>query len=651
MTREEIKQETTLLKDNILSIMKKMIEQKTGKFGDNLPAYDISFEAAYNLLLKPDYNLVISGEVNRGKSTFINAIIGRDILPTYDKETTSQVFKIVNSKEESFFIVFDNGDTQTITKEELKQFGSQIAVNNNGSTDLGDKRIAYIQVNTPIEFLPEGVTIVDTPGIGSTYKQHSEITKGFMQYADSIIYLCSAKKPLEMTDISFIKDNVLSLHHVPSIMFVMSKVDEADSEDALKEQIKRSETLIKENFDDNILINKTIFPVSSILLIKSSIATNDWKQLYYDNSFFGKIKEEIQLSIIRTRGLEWSINGFNECVRYYNKVSNSLSQHIDLFDKTVNAQQSTFKSVEANRAKFMSDMGPLKSKKILDEIANLLNAIKPHMRKECSLNGNIYQNYIDKIKSELRPDMSQEDINEYANQLQENVISDITDKWNELCKVANDQVSNLLQEYSNECSRYADESYTISNTNIDLKIDISPSNREYIQGIRSQYLNAMFICNAATLLGSLVFGPVGPVIWVIANIGPILYGAIFGRKEAKEKAFIKVQKDIEEYLRKIIHGAENQLFEVSVFDGKYQSTVDAFVKSMYQFSESMIKETYKKCEEELIENEKKVKEIISGIDPSQKTILVNLLTIWKELGKNLQSNSDTLNKLNQIMFA
>lgn len=651
MTQEEIKQKITLLRDNILSIMEKMIEQKNGKFGDNLPVFDIGFEAAYNLLLKPDFNLVISGEVNRGKSTFINAIIGRDILPTFDKETTSQVFKITNSEEESFFIVFDNGDKQIITKEELKQFGSQVEINNNGVNDMGDKSIAYIQVNTPIEFLPQGVTIVDTPGTGSTYKQHSEITKGFIQYADSIIYLCSAKKPLEMTDISFIKDNVLNLYHVPSIMFVMSKVDEADSEDALKEQIKRSETLIKENFEENVLINKSIFPVSSLLLIKSANASNDWKQLYYDSSCFEKIKDEIQLSIIRTRGLEWSINGFNECVRYYNKVSNSLSQHIDLLDKTVNAQQTTLKSVEANRSKFVSDMGPMKSKRILEDIVILLNAIKPHMRKECSLNGNIYQHYIDKINSELRPDMSPEDINEYANQLQQNVISGITDKWNELCKVANDQVSDLLQEYSNECSRYADESYTISNTNIDLNIAISPSNREYIQGIRSQYLNAMFVCNAATLLGSLVFGPVGPVIWVIANVGPILYGAIFGRKEAKEKAFIKVQKDIEEYLRKIIHGAENQLFEVSVFDGKYQSIVDAFVKSMYQFSENMIKETYKKCEEELIENEKKVKEIISGIDPSKKTILVNLLTIWKELGENLQGNSETLNELNQIMFA
>ena len=335
MNLNDFKKEISSLKDGVLSVMNQMKEQKAGKFGDNIPPYDLGFDIAYNLLTKPDFNLVVSGEVNRGKSTFINAIIGRDILPTYDKETTSQVFKITNSEKESFYVVFDNGDTKQIEKEDLAKVGSQVDANKSNSLDFGNRKIAYVQVNTPIDFLPEGVTIVDTPGIGSTYKSHSEITKGFMQYADAIIYLCSAKRPLDNTDIDFIKNSVLSLNTVPSILFVMSKADEANNEDALKAQIKRCEELIQQEFPDNQLVNKTVFPVISTNLIESQKTDNDKrKRIYYETSHFEQIKEAIQAIILKTKGFFWTLNAYNESVRYYKKVSNALSQQIEFFNQT-----------------------------------------------------------------------------------------------------------------------------------------------------------------------------------------------------------------------------------------------------------------------------------------------------------------------------
>ena len=59
-------------------------------------------------------------------------------------------------------------------------YGSQATIDSKGVMDA-DKSILYIEVNTPIEFLPKGVSIIDTPGIGSTYPQHTAITKRYLK--------------------------------------------------------------------------------------------------------------------------------------------------------------------------------------------------------------------------------------------------------------------------------------------------------------------------------------------------------------------------------------------------------------------------------------------------------------------------------------
>lgn len=100
-TKEKLNSNLTLLSE----IVDRVVSLRSDKTSDNLPLLPEELSILSTNLHKSDFTLVVSGEVNRGKSTFINAIIGRNILPTYDKETTAQVFKIINSEEETFTVV------------------------------------------------------------------------------------------------------------------------------------------------------------------------------------------------------------------------------------------------------------------------------------------------------------------------------------------------------------------------------------------------------------------------------------------------------------------------------------------------------------------------------------------------------------------
>ena len=254
-----------------------MVATRDKEVSQNLPLLPLELKPLSERLDKTEFTLVVSGEVNRGKSTFINAIIGADILPTFDKETTSQVFKIKNSDIESYSVVYGNGDRKCIKRENLVKYGTQLdslTVNIEGSEN---SRILFIEVCYPIKNLPAGVTIVDTPGIGSTFKEHTEIAKGFMQEADAIIYLCSAKHPMVKVDIDFITKSILPLPTSPNVLFVMSKADQADSEGALRTLVVRAQDQLAANFknydrqkkrtrSDTYLISKKSMKLSFVLL-------------------------------------------------------------------------------------------------------------------------------------------------------------------------------------------------------------------------------------------------------------------------------------------------------------------------------------------------------------------------------------------------
>lgn len=132
-------------------VLVKMIDTQNKQVSTNLPQIPVGLAMLSQNLDKTDFTLVVSGEVNRGKSTFINAIIGQDILPTFDKETTSQVFKIKNSDSESYNIIYENGDVKGIKRDELVKYGTQI--DHAGFVSQDDRRILYIEICIPISIL------------------------------------------------------------------------------------------------------------------------------------------------------------------------------------------------------------------------------------------------------------------------------------------------------------------------------------------------------------------------------------------------------------------------------------------------------------------------------------------------------------------
>ena len=141
----------------------KSLQEKCKEF--DLPQPPPGLEQYRQKLESNIYQVLVVGEAKRGKSTFVNALIGRDILPTDVDIATSQVFRICPAASEAYRLRFEDDSQQTIAAVDLPRYGSQVVAEAEGSPRL-DQIIRWIEADLPVRFLPPNLPS-DTPGLGA----------------------------------------------------------------------------------------------------------------------------------------------------------------------------------------------------------------------------------------------------------------------------------------------------------------------------------------------------------------------------------------------------------------------------------------------------------------------------------------------------
>src|SRR4051812_32104635 len=100
------------------------------------------------------FRVLVVGEVKRGKSTFVNALLGAEVLPVDVDVATSQVFRVRRAAREAYRLRFEDGSARAIGLEDLPRYGSQ-AVADAGGAATPEAVLRWIEVERPATFLPD----------------------------------------------------------------------------------------------------------------------------------------------------------------------------------------------------------------------------------------------------------------------------------------------------------------------------------------------------------------------------------------------------------------------------------------------------------------------------------------------------------------
>ncbi|MDN5344604.1 MAG: hypothetical protein PWQ18_715 [Clostridia bacterium] len=83
-------------------------------------------------------------------------------------------------------------------------------------------KLSQVEVFYPSPLLSKGVVLIDTPGIGSTFRHNTEATLNFLPQCDAALFLVSADPPITEVEVEFLKAVRSRVTH---LFFILNKVD------------------------------------------------------------------------------------------------------------------------------------------------------------------------------------------------------------------------------------------------------------------------------------------------------------------------------------------------------------------------------------------------------------------------------------------
>jgi GTP-binding protein EngB required for normal cell division len=212
----------------------------------------VEFRGALSMLLdrmeSAAFEVGVFGRVSSGKSSLLNYILQTDVLPVGVTPVTAIPTRISHGPIAEAGIEFAEAQPQIIPLSDLPEFATE-------QKNPGNKKhVTRIFVKLPSDRLAEGVTFVDTPGLGSLSVAGAEETIAYLPRCDLGIVLIDASAGLTQDDLVVVQ----ALYQAgASAMVLISKADLFSPAD--REQMI---SYVKLNLRDQLRIEPPVHAVS-----------------------------------------------------------------------------------------------------------------------------------------------------------------------------------------------------------------------------------------------------------------------------------------------------------------------------------------------------------------------------------------------------
>ena len=265
------------------------------------------------------FHLVVVGEFNHGKTTFVNALLGKDALPVGVTPTTALIHHVQFSETPEATIVKKDDSRQETVFGSLKELVVQgdIAENEDAEGDI--KRV---EVGYPAELLRDRIVLVDTPGVNDLNLQRADITYKYIPQSDAVLFVIDAGQPLKESERLFLKEKLLGQSR-DKIIFVVGKAD-IWSED------ERAEALAYVKGELSKLIEgPVVFPISAQRELKGESVRSGMPQLVkHLTAFLAEERGRIMLGNALGEGLE-AAKSLGHAIDARRRVATMTKEEID----------------------------------------------------------------------------------------------------------------------------------------------------------------------------------------------------------------------------------------------------------------------------------------------------------------------------------
>lgn len=372
------------------------------------------------------FSIGITGVMNAGKSTMLNALMGQEILGSAVVPETANLTIVKHGKPEANVFYWNKNEwdriessaqqiesiadfvkeTKSIFKDELdnlikeESVSEKVDINNLAkftSAEASGKKcnlVKYVELKSDLDFLKEGIEIVDTPGLDDPVIQREEITKEYLSQCDLMLHLMNVSQSATLKDVEFIIDALL-YQNVTKLLVVITRADTV-SKEQLEEVINYTKTSIEnqlraQNKDsklDYILNSIKFIPISGKMAllhrtgraqeaIDAGYSIEDTGILEIENylheTLFGTGSNKSELIIKSAKSqvqktIEKEIKSFNYELVLLSKSKEELEADLEEFNQKKDTNKRIFTSLKEDISLYKND-----AKSYLETLETFLN--------------------------------------------------------------------------------------------------------------------------------------------------------------------------------------------------------------------------------------------------------------------------------------
>jgi len=215
---------------------------------------------ACDSLLRQDQliDVAILGQFKSGKSSFLNSLIGKPILPVGVIPVTTTITRLQYGERERAIVRHFDGRQTEVDIGEIEKFTSE------AKNPANQKNVEVVDVELPSLKKHAGLRFVDTPGLGSIFKYRMETSENWLPEVGTALLAISSDRPLSGNDLQLIRD---LRKHTPKIVLLLTKADLL-SQEQQKEIIHFFKTALQRELHEEF----------SNYLYSTRLDTQQWKQ-------------------------------------------------------------------------------------------------------------------------------------------------------------------------------------------------------------------------------------------------------------------------------------------------------------------------------------------------------------------------------------
>ena len=531
-------------------------------------------------------NISVIGEFSTGKSSFINALVGHELLAVNVLQGTTVAITIIEyGASYSLSLVDKNGNPTTTEYKNINYLSSALQ---HYTTDPSyADSISHVRVTLPSDILKNGFRIIDTPGTNSLEQWHEEITRrAINDISDMSIILVDASRPMPETLVGFVESTLGN--NVKDCLFVANKIDIIRSRER-NGMLQFIQKKINLEFD---IEGAEILPFASVALtnlFSKDIVTidDDSKQLTFDSlqSIFSftaqkRIKTQAKKLLLLIDNMYANLNAnITHVAQQYQKELRTLEQSKQMDFRPFIAQQIALRQkrfiTSAQEKKRVTDMET--DNLVNAAIANINSKIDSHTTS--TLDG--LSKYIK--EGELTSDIKVEGA-QIANKTEK--------KFNQIKPIFNRQLTEFQSDFEKEFTRLKVLPIKFNVTPKEVNVAHSTHSADIgpVASLISDELskeNWAFGGGAAagSAIGAMVGGPIGALFGGAIGFGAGA-GAAPNANEVKQRVKSKLNLPLRSYFRSICNDCMsnyttyindvNRSIEVEI--NRYYSTYNAEIQ-------------------------------------------------------------------------